>query len=55
METKITKGKGTRDFELEGGPTYIGNGIIASEIRGGGGVRTQKSDRTYRGRKRVTK
>jgi hypothetical protein len=57
METKITRTKGTKDFELGVvRQTYIGNGIIAREVLGAGGrVRTQKSGRTYRGSKSVTK
>jgi hypothetical protein len=42
METKITRTKGTKDFELGVvRQTYIGNGIIAREILGvWGRVRT---------------
>jgi hypothetical protein len=51
MEAKITRTKGTQDFERVGGggQTYIGNGIIASEIlKGGEGKDTEKRQNLHR-------
>jgi len=48
MEAKITRTKGTQDFEpWGGGQTYIGNGIIAREIlRGVGKGHRKATERT---------
>ena len=44
MEAKITRTKGTQDFEPGwGGQTYIGNGIIAREILRSGGKGHRKA------------
>jgi hypothetical protein len=57
METKLTRMKGTQDFEREEGGTYIGNGIIAREILGGGGKGSghRKATEPTEGENSVTK